>query len=53
MFWSLDRCRFANIFSGQIIRPGIDTKWGENVLVLDCQVCKQEEIEEFETCCKG
>lgn len=38
---------------GQIIRPGIDTKWGENVLVLDCQVCKQGEIEEFETCCKG
>lgn len=37
---------------GQIIRPGIDTKWGEIVLVLDCQVCKQEEFEEFETCCK-
>lgn len=33
---------------GQITRPGIDTKWwGENVLVLDCQVCKREEIEEF------
>lgn len=22
---------------GQIIRQGIDTKWGENMLVLDCQ----------------
>lgn len=29
---------------GQIIRPGIDTKWREKCTGLDCQACIQEEI---------
>lgn len=29
---------------GQIIRPGIDTKWCEKFAGLDCQVCIQEDI---------
>ncbi|MCJ1344064.1 U4/U6-U5 snRNP complex subunit dib1 [Peltigera leucophlebia] len=35
----------ANIFRGQIIRRGIDTKWGGDVLVYICQIRADERIE--------
>lgn len=38
---------------GQIIRPGIDTKWGENVLVLDCQFVNNRKLKNLKLVSKG